>query len=90
MNGSDQDTKVKEPTWFLLYEDTSCDGKGPAKYVGRTTDKTVAFNHCKKQQNHSNLYVHYGTRHVMAITDTKEIIMDATCPSVCGCTWEEL
>lgn len=35
-------------TWYLLYDGSSPDGRGGGRYVGRTTDKTVARNHYKE------------------------------------------
>jgi len=85
MNGSDQDAKTKEPTWFLLYEGTSEDGRGQGEYIGRTTDKTVAFQHCKKQEDNF-----YATGGVVAITDTKKIVMSTRYHSVFNPNWEDL
>jgi hypothetical protein len=85
MNDSDQNAKTKDPTWFLLYEGTSEDGRGPGKYIGRTTDKTVAFNHCKTQEENP-----YATGGVVAITDTKQISMSVKYRSVFSTDWEEL
>ncbi len=85
MNGSDQDAKTKEPTWFLLYGGTSEDGRGPGVYIGRTTDKTIAFEHCKNQEENP-----YATGCVVAFTDTRQIYMSTKYPRYHSPSWEDL
>lgn len=53
-----------QPTWYLLYEGTSPDGRGSAEYVGRTIDPAVARAHHKKVHGSP-----YSTGYVMRITD---------------------
>lgn len=44
---TESDTE-KNPTWFLLYDGTSPDGRGHPKYIGRTTDLEKALKHFQK------------------------------------------
>lgn len=36
------------PTWYLMHDGTSVDGRGGGKYIGRTTDKSKALEHFRK------------------------------------------
>ena len=51
-------------TWFLLFDGSSADGCGPAKYLGRTTDKSEALEHYKKCEANP-----YSTGYVTIVTD---------------------
>lgn len=54
---------------YLLYDGDSPDGRGSAKYIGRTNDKEKALKHyesCKSP---------YSTGYVDIITDTKNVRM---------------
>ena len=52
-------------TWYLLYGGESEDGRGSGKYIGRTTDKTVAEKHFKQCRKNP-----YSTGKVQIVTDT--------------------
>jgi hypothetical protein len=61
---------MTEPTWYILYDGESVDGRGNPKFVKRTTDKQEAIEHleyCKKNP--------YSCGKVVAFTDTKEIVV---------------
>ena len=52
-------------TLYVLYDGSSCDGRGNPYYIGRTKDKKVAkahFNKCKKNP--------YSIGEVRIMTDT--------------------
>jgi hypothetical protein len=53
-------------TWYCLYAGESVDGRGDAKYVGRTTDENEAKVHYYECKNNP-----YSTGYVMIYTDTK-------------------
>jgi len=52
-------------TVYLLFDGTSSDGRGDAKYCGKTGDKTVAVAHYKKCDKNP-----YSVGKVMVATDT--------------------
>jgi len=53
-------------TWYLLFGGSSPDGRGEGDYVGRTTDKKVAFKHFNRISKDP-----YSTGCVKIITDTR-------------------
>jgi hypothetical protein len=60
--------KMTEPTWYILYDGSSVDGRGNSDFYKRTTDKQEAIEHWEKCRNDP-----YFTGKVVAYTDTKEI-----------------
>jgi hypothetical protein len=52
--------------WYLLYFDVSPDGRGPSRYVGRTTDIRVAQEHLNRIRRSP-----YNVGYVLVVTDTK-------------------
>lgn len=54
-----------EGTWFALYGGTSADGRGYGVYIGRTTDRRVAFQHARACDRDP-----YSTGYVLAINPT--------------------
>ena len=54
-------------TWYLLYDGDSVDGRGGARYVGRTTDRKQAEAHYHKCAKNP-----YSTGYVLIITDKRE------------------
>jgi hypothetical protein len=54
-------------TWYCLFDGESVDGRGNAKYVGRTTDEEKAKEHYDKCWNNP-----YSIGYVMSYTDTTE------------------
>lgn len=50
--------------WYLLFDGTSVDGRGPATYCGRTTDQTIARFHKKNCDNDF-----YSVGYVVVVTD---------------------
>ena len=56
----------KEPTWYLLYDGSSTDGRGTPDYVGRTTDKSVAEKHANRCSENP-----YCTGYVLEVSDSK-------------------
>ena len=53
--------------WFLLYDGSSADGRGPGRYYGRTTSAKKAKQHFEEVYNDP-----YSTGYVMIISDKKE------------------
>jgi len=51
--------------WFLLFDGTSCDGRGEPKFVGRTSHEKEALQHFKKVEKSRP----YGIGKVMIVTD---------------------
>ncbi len=59
---------MTEPTWYILYDGLSVDGRGDPDFYKRTTDKQEAIEHWKKCKDNP-----YSTGKVVAYTDTKQI-----------------
>ena len=53
-------------TWYVLFDGTSADGRGDARFVGRTTDAVAAALHAKKCEKSP-----YCTGYVLKITDAE-------------------
>lgn len=53
------------PTWYLLFDGTSVDGRGEGRYIGRTTDPEKAKRHYQKCSENP-----YSVGHVAIVTDT--------------------
>lgn len=51
--------------WFILYDGTSPDGRGVARYAGRTTDPSIARKHFEKTQSDP-----HSVGYVLVVTDT--------------------
>lgn len=52
-------------TWFLLFDGSSPDGRGPGQYIGRTTDVKAATWHFRKVDGDP-----YSTGYVLIVSDT--------------------
>lgn len=50
--------------WYLLYQGESCDGRGAAKFVGRTTSLSEACEHMRNVQKSP-----YRFGHVLRVTN---------------------
>ncbi len=61
---------MTHPVWYLLYGGSSEDGRGPGKYIGRTTESDVAFKHARECASDP-----YSTGYVIALTDRCDIRM---------------
>ena len=61
-------------TWYLLYDGSSPDGRGDAKYIGRTVIKKEAERHHEKTRKNP-----YSTGYVMAVTDDSAGLLEIIC-----------
>lgn len=58
---------AKTDFWYLLFYDTSEDGTGHPKYVGRTTDSKAALEHERKLKRGSPYCIGY----TLVVTDSQ-------------------
>jgi hypothetical protein len=59
---------MTEPTWYILYDGQSVDGRGNPEFYKRTTDKQEAMEHWKKCKEDP-----YSIGKVVAYTDEQQI-----------------
>jgi hypothetical protein len=67
------------PTWYLMFDGSSPDGRGNAEFIGRTEDAEISWKHYAKCCDDP-----YSTGYVLRVTDSVCERFDRAAPHYFG------